>query len=447
VPGALWTWNARRRGLLSSDGWVDAVIIEVDGRWFLTDSFVHNPGVALDRDSDPAVIGRAVRQWLRTRPRRPGLEDPPPDEELWATFCREVIGVHEANLQRERSLFVCARGHVFRCRAVDGPADDWLDVADEDAAVGALVVEQLMRQPATSPIAAWASVTQLDGGWRVMATPRLVWTKHLFDAPPGRLLEAASAALDRSAELSVGDLDEGDRFQDRTAEDRVLQQACWVPVARRLDGTLILHDEDGGLVEVSPGVLEAEVEARWVAAQAVPVVEPRSEVGFGPKAAWLAVPEVPAAEVADALGLVDTLPIDADDGVAWASTEGVVVFGPVRGWTLAVGHDLLAAEDLDVRGLSRDLGTVVQWFRTHRVVDVHEWTWAERGMLRRSARFEAGRDPEWVTAGLATPGESDVGLPDLPTEDDVLAVAGEWSIDPTRLPPLGDVDGIWGRLP
>jgi hypothetical protein len=446
VPGPLWTWNARRRGVLSSDGWVDAVIIEVDGRWFLTDTLVHNPGQELDRSATPVAVGRAVRRWLRERSRRPGLTGPAPSEEGWEQFCRDVVGVQASQLQHERSLFVCTRGRVFRCQGEAGALGEWVDVVDRDEAVGTLVVEQLGRQPLQSPVTARASVTQIDGAWHVMATPGLRWTKHVRAASPGALIEAAVPMLDRSEALAAADADPADRFSANTAADRALQQASWVRVSRRRDGTLLL-DGDGGFVDVPPDGLEAEVAARLVSARRLTPRQAPSDVGFGPKSAWLAVRGLAVADLVDALGLVDTLPIDGADGIAWAMGEGVVVLMPVDDWTLAAGRDVMLAEDLDVVELSERLDTAVQLFRTHRVVDVHEWRWADRGTLVRSAEFEAGRDPEWMTTGEPTPGEADVGLPDLPTEDDVLAVAGEWSIDPTMLPPLDDVPAVWGRLP
>jgi hypothetical protein len=283
-----------------------------------------------------------VRRWLRGRPRRPGLTNPPRDGEAWATFCQDVIGVDPADLRRDRSLFVCTRGRVFRCKDPQAGDGAWLEVPDDAAAVGAIVVEQLLRTPLAPPIVA-----------------------------------SRPASVSEAGEPSSG---------------------------------------------------------------------PSTESGFGPKTAWLAVSAVAADDLVAALGLVDTLPIDATDGIAWALGEGVVVLPPIDGWTLAAGHDLAVDVELDVAGLSRRLGTVVQAFRTHRVVDVHEWTWAEGGAVRRSAEFQAGRDPEWVTIGEPTPGEADVG-PDPPTEDDVFSVAGEWSIDPTRLPLMRDADAIWGRLP
>jgi hypothetical protein len=146
MPGALWTWSARRRGALSSDGWVDAVIVEVDGRWFLIDTLVDNPGEELDRDASPEVIGRSIRRWLRDRPRRPGLTDRRPDEEAWATFCEQVVGVAPGELRRAPVLVVCSRGRVFRCAT----GDDWQKVANEDAAVGSLVRAQLEGLPSRS---------------------------------------------------------------------------------------------------------------------------------------------------------------------------------------------------------------------------------------------------------------------------------------------------------
>src|SRR5690606_37658747 len=141
-------------------------------------------------------------------------------------------------------------------------------------------------------------------------------------------------------------------------------------------------------------------------------------------------------------GLVDVLPIDADDGVAWARNEGVSVLAPIEGWTLAVGRDLLTGTDDDLGRLSRRLGTVVQVFHNDAV---RGWAWAERGQVRRSARYDLGRDPTWLVTGERIDDEPEVD--GAPTEGDVLSAADGWSIDPTRLPALRDVPATWGRLP
>src|SRR5262245_40616412 len=81
-----------------------------------------------------------------------------------------------------------------------------------------------------------------------------------------------------------------------------------------------------------------------------PTTSPRQDwpgtgASFGPKTAWLAVAGVDPATVGDGLGLHGVEPVDALDGINQAYESGVVLLGPVDGWTLAMGVDLAMEDD------------------------------------------------------------------------------------------------------
>src|SRR5262249_48838235 len=103
----------------------------------------------------------------------------------------------------------------------------------------------------------------------------------------------------------------------------------------------------------------------------------------------------------------------------------------------------------DIAGISRRLGTQVQIFRTHRVSDHHEWALADGGIVLRSLSTGDSGHPQ---SGEPTDLERSlsVAVADaMISEDDVFAVAGGRSLDPTR---LGEhrsdaATGTWGRLP
>ena len=105
-------------------------------------------------------------------------------------------------------------------------------------------------------------------------------------------------------------------------------------------------------------------------------------------------------------------------------------------------------ERLDTAALSGALGGEVQLFVTHRVVELHHWERALAGEVVRSFEYlgEKGTVTRWV--GAPDEVERAIGLPasfDLdraPEEDDydvivgeqdVMRVAGAWSVDPTSL--------------
>jgi hypothetical protein len=92
-------------------------------------------------------------------------------------------------------------------------------------------------------------------------------------------------------------------------------------------------------------------------------------------------------------------------------------------------------------GLSAALHTEVQYFATHRVTELHRWQRAVDGALVRAFGYvgQTGEVTSW--RGEPDPAEREAGLPAvldpdttvLVGENDVLRVAGAWSIDPSTL--------------
>jgi hypothetical protein len=160
---------------------------------------------------------------------------------------------------------------------------------------------------------------------------------------------------------------------------------------------------------------------------------------FGSKQAWLAVR---AGDVLGALGLRDLGTVKWRDGLdlAYLTDDRVAVTPPLNGWTLAVGRHLLINPP-DVPGLSAALKTEVQFFSTHRVTESHKWMRAVDGLLIRSFGYvgQTGQVTSWF--GEPSPDENlpetmdpaDEDTTVLVGEQDVLRVAGAWSIDPTTL--------------
>jgi hypothetical protein len=179
-------------------------------------------------------------------------------------------------------------------------------------------------------------------------------------------------------------------------------------------------------------------------------------VGFGYKQAWLAIRTTDAAPVLAELGLRDLGEVSWRTGVdlAYLTPGRLAVTPPLpgaggAGWTLVAGTWLFT-EPVDLALLSRTLGTEVQRFATHRVVEAHEWSRAVDGRVVRAFAHlgERGELTEWL--GDPEPVEREIGLPPavdddtflLVGEDDVMRVAGAWSVDPTSL----DGEPAPGRL-
>jgi len=171
------------------------------------------------------------------------------------------------------------------------------------------------------------------------------------------------------------------------------------------------------------------------------VMETDVMVGFGGKQAWLAVRDGDPAAILAALDLRDLGTVRWRDGIdlAHLTDDRVAVTPPLGGWTLAVGRYLMRPPD--VAELSAKLQTEVQFFATHRVTESHRWQRAADGLLIRAFGYvgQTGSVTTWF--GDPDPAERDAGLPAsyddettvLVAEQDVLKVAGAWSIDPTTL--------------
>lgn len=209
---------------------------------------------------------------------------------------------------------------------------------------------------------------------------------------------------------------------------------------------------------------------------------------FGYKLNWFAIRADEAGAVLDALGLAPTasanwvsgmaasyLSLGSGDGAGW-----VFASPPVDGWIFLVGRSL--PYPVDIRGRHDGIGQAfdavlarlksrfdeVLFFGSHRVAGFVAWARARRGEPDRV--FAYGDGEVYANRGAQSPEEARLGFPSLdglrpeqaverifalddaiPDEDDVVALAGLWSVDPTRLdqPEQAPVPGtgLVARLP
>ncbi len=192
-------------------------------------------------------------------------------------------------------------------------------------------------------------------------------------------------------------------------------------------------------------------------------------VGFGYKSAWLAIRTEDTEAAAEALRVTDAHAASWAEGIeaAYRARQGrpLVFLTPVvDGWTLAVlGRGELFEDDgvgggtLDLPSLSHRFGEV-QKFATHRVVDYQEWQrWVDGSPVRRycwigesgEIRFDEG-EPISAEGNLlrAADLDGDWDAFDLANEENVMAVAAEWSLNPTTLDERDDLPprGLIGFL-
>ena len=192
-------------------------------------------------------------------------------------------------------------------------------------------------------------------------------------------------------------------------------------------------------------------------------------VGFGYKIAWLAIRTEETQAAAEALRLTDARATSWAEGIdaaygAQQRRAPVFLTPAVDGWTLAVlGGGELFEDDgggggtLDLASLSHRFGEV-QKFATHRVVEHQEWQrWVHGSPARRycwvgesgEIRFDEG-EPIRAEGNLLRAADlgGDWDAFDLADEETVMAVAAEWSVNPTTLDERDDLPpgGLLGFL-
>ncbi|MBI2214268.1 MAG: hypothetical protein HYU52_11535 [Acidobacteria bacterium] len=199
--------------------------------------------------------------------------------------------------------------------------------------------------------------------------------------------------------------------------------------------------------------------------------------GFGYKNMWFAVKNGEAEEIIRALGLEPGGKCAWSEGLeaAYEFGSGKVFVTPrLDGWTICVGTGLFPFEERDrfveeTTKLAVALGTEVQFFATHRVVEAHAWARATPNGLVRAYRFVGERGETSTDIGAETTEERELGFrffdersqdarqdgywdrTDLsfPNEESVMLLAGKWSVDPTKLDgrEVGDGVGMLATVP
>jgi hypothetical protein len=338
---------------------------------------------------------------------------------------------------------------------------------DRPAALGAALIARMEQVEAWWPTAAAAAVSN-DGATMLVYPQQSI----KFTAPVARLPAGSSAAAIGSAVLDALDASsagaetlaaqepEGFRMAVRKAGWTMgaLDAAARVSIRRTTIGEMFIsragsHEEDIPVADQGAHPVGAAVMAQFGALTfTTPVPPGRRPVSFGPKIGWIAVRGASADAVVQALGLRNVRPASWDDGIETAYREGVFVGPPVEGWVFAAGVDILHME-VDLAALSRQLGSQVQLFRSYRVPEYQEWSRAENGTVTREAR-SIGETGEAYQSGEPTDAERALGLDDPEadggySENDVFAIAGAWSLDPTTLHdhPSEGTEGSWGQLP
>lgn len=228
--------------------------------------------------------------------------------------------------------------------------------------------------------------------------------------------------------------------------------------------------------------------------RALPVIsaEPDAPSNMGYKSSWFAIRSESPEAVAAALGLAEVQPANwasGTDFACWRADDAkryvpIFVTPPLQGWVLAIGASLPFLDELEENGPRRRAFLAMidktascfeefQFFGTYRVCGYDCWVKVKNGAIERL--FSIADSQIYANIGAQTPEEHGLNLMDfgerdaeaamdywsevksqeiteftefvdddgspetdlLPGEDDTMALAGAWSIDPSTLQDAG----------
>jgi len=179
-----------------------------------------------------------------------------------------------------------------------------------------------------------------------------------------------------------------------------------------------------------------------------PATDGGTPQAFSYKFQWIVIDTTDASPVVSALGLKDVRPATWD--IDPYDHRGVFVSPSVLDWTYVLGGHLPPNFPQFVprlEDLSRRFGEV-QYFATHRVVELHAWAKAIDGRIVRGYCWVGESCEIVMDVGGLTPEEEELGFSrfinshtasgdweavDFPDEEDVMHIAGKWSINPQEL--------------
>ena len=177
---------------------------------------------------------------------------------------------------------------------------------------------------------------------------------------------------------------------------------------------------------------------------------------FGYKMSWLAVKSTTPEEIIQKLSFPEVKKIEWDEGIDKIYEDhgnpNVIFITPqIRGWVFVVSLYLFDLNSRDGKleklkermvELSKLFGEV-QAFATHRVSEYHHWVLARNGKIERCFAYGDGiryNEGELTEAEKKFPWDKLKTFQWFPDEDDVMTIAGKWSINPQTIV-VTDVNG------
>ena len=232
------------------------------------------------------------------------------------------------------------------------------------------------------------------------------------------------------------------------------------------------------LIGLTIAVIVALIAPRLADRRVVFEVQPDAPKSFGLEMAWIAIRTKNTSQVLETLELTSAEPANWNSGIGTVyspllADTYVFVSPPIKGWTFVAGVPLplpVGRSFVDkLTPLLARLATEfpqVQYFAGFPIIDFFAWAKLDGGRMVRA--FAIGDEGVIWDRGRLTPEERALGLKlfDLrgikgrkgdaggaiilhPTEQQVLKLAGGWSLDPSLLDTIGGdaASGFIARAP
>ncbi len=198
---------------------------------------------------------------------------------------------------------------------------------------------------------------------------------------------------------------------------------------------------------------------------------PDQPISFGYKCMWFAIKSTDPAKLIATLNLTRVKPCNWQTGTDRIYGDYIFITPPIDRWTLACGYGLPHGDTPEgiqyvkelLKTLSYDYNEA-QFFCTHRVTEYHCWIRAVDGNVTRVYSFLGEAGENVLIEGEPTPFEKMLNLVDtsseeakderylerkdltLPTEDTLMKVAENWSVNPSTLEVRNDIEPGLGLL-
>lgn len=225
------------------------------------------------------------------------------------------------------------------------------------------------------------------------------------------------------------------------------------------------------MIVITIAIIAALLAPRMVDRTVVYDVEPDKPCAFGYKMSWIAIKSTDTERIISALDLHQMVPTNWQSGIGTVYHEElgenrIFVSPPVQGWTFVVG--LALPQPMNDRfvdkwtplmeALAADFDEF-QYYFSYPLIDYYAWGRVLRGRLSRA--FAMGDEGVLMKRGRTSVAEKALGLTMFelrgvsdfeggaggemvlyPTETHVMQLAGQWSIDPTKLADMNIEPGL-----